>query len=142
MTHRAQSPSTDRPARAWRCVHEDPVRPWPRGWPVTEAAGERRRYAWSVPGLAIGAPGVISGRSIAEVARGLIEIGRAGGVIGPSRRALALVLHELEPGLVADIVAGAKPAQGVARRIAVSVTLVPSPSVAAVPGEPAAGPAP
>ena len=104
--------------------------------------GERRRYAWSVPGLAIGAPGVIEGRSVAEVARGLVEVGRAGGVIGPSRRALALVVHELEPELVVDVVAGAWPAQGVARRIAVSVTLVPSTSVAAMPGEPAAGPAP
>ena len=91
---------------------------------------------------ASGTPGRSEGRSIAEAARRLIEVGRAGGVIAPSRRALALVLHELEPGAAVDVGAGAWPAQGVVRRIAVSLTLVPSTLVAAVPGEPAAGPAP
>ena len=112
------------PSRHWLDVHENPTAPWPRWKPVTERPGPHRRYAWSVPGLAIEAPAVIEGRSAAGVARAVLAAARAGGTITAWRERLLLVLHELAPGAPSGaLAAGTWPADGVRRHIAVSVTL-------------------
>lgn len=72
-------------------------------------------------------------------AGGGVDAGRAGGVIGSSRRAIARVLHELAPGAAAGVVAGAWPARGVVRRIAVTVTLARAGPVVSVGGDPVVG---